>query len=75
MASVTKASRNCDLQSIQSDNFENGKEKGQLGEISYVTNPQTTTKICAQVPGRNSKAFAPSSNTRINKNFFIPGTQ
>ena len=30
--------------------------------FSFVTNPQTT-KICAQVPARNSRAFAPSSNT------------
>ena len=31
-------------------------------EQTAVTNSQTTT-ICAQVPGRNSKAFASSSNT------------
>ena len=39
-----------------------------------VTNPQTT-KICAQVPGRNSRVFPPSSNTTTKKNFFIAGTE
>ena len=36
-----------------------------------VTNPQT--KICAQVPGRNSRAFAPSSNTTTKQKLLYCG--
>ena len=44
--------------------------RAELGTSKIIVTNSQSTKICPQVPGRNFRAFAPSS-TQLIKNFFI----